>query len=425
MQRIRGLGTGQTNPEAAVSLRALGQMVGLTPPFSTLDMINRLKMPISFHQEITTPPGTALSGTVDLTLFSDGRYSFKVDMHDSGADPYTFRVRCAITTPGGIILLFQASGHTDGRLSSFGTIHRDFHHREESTHELIQPNWLDIRAGSMSVGKSYEDAGLLSTVEDIAKDLLGFLVADVTFGAGLALVIAVSAEVSKAAGANFVGPGGLVGVAVAGGVVWTFGPSAIIAAVVAGVAAGAVTEALIRHRQLRQDEYDFAREVFGDTLPPIEQIFVTNLANTGGRKFTWPNVDGNILLNLGDGDSFDNPMGHVEGKNMTPGEAYTTQGQVLIHELTHAWQIARFNFVPGLVCRRVSGGANYTPGPSDGDWSSDFGSEQQAAVVDHWFGKYGRGWTSIADLREKLRTQDAMKNEYFHYIANNIRLGQN
>src|ERR1043166_5795852 len=225
MQRIRGLGTGQTNPEAIISLRALGQMVGLTPPFSTLDMINRLKMPISFHEVVTTPSGTALGGTVDLTLFSDGRYSFTVDMHDSGFDPYTFRVRCAFTTPGGIILLFQASGHTDGTGSSlFGTIHRDFHHREDGPRPMIQPNWLDIRAGSMSVGKSYEDAGLLSTVEDIAKDLLGFLVADVTFGAGLALVIAVSAEISKAADANFVGPGGLVGVAVAGGVVWSFGP---------------------------------------------------------------------------------------------------------------------------------------------------------------------------------------------------------
>ena len=423
MQSIRGLGTGQTNPEAQVSLRALGRMVGLTPPFSTLDMINRLKMPIHRHEVITTPAGTQLGGSVDLKLFSDGRYSFHVDMHDSGPDPYRFRVRCAFNTPGGVILLFQTSGHTDGFLSNpFGTIHRDFHHNEDSDNPMIQPNWLDIRGGSMSVSKSYDDVGLLSTVEDIAKDLLGFLVADVTFGAGLALVIAVSAEISKAADANFVGPGGLIGVAVAGGVVWTFGPSAIIAAVVAGVVAGAVTDALIRHRQIHLDEYAFAQVVFGDTLPPMEKLYLTNISTDGGRKYTWPNVDGNILLNLG--DAFDDPMGHVEGTDMTLGAAYTTRGQVLIHELTHAWQIDRFNFVPGVVCRRISGGTSYTPGPSDGDWSSDFGSEQQAAVVDHWFGNYGRGWTSTADLNAKLATQDAMKDPYFHYIANNIRLKQ-
>lgn len=424
MQSIRGLGTGQTNPEGVISLRALGQMAGLTPPFSTLDMINRLKMSISFHEVITTPAGTQLGGAVDLTLFSDGGYSFTVDMHDSGPDPYRFRVRCAFNTPGGIILLFQTSGHTDGTLSNpFGTIHRDFHHHEDGKNPMIQPNWLDIRAGSMSVSKSYDDVGLLSTVEELAKDLLGFLIADVTFGAGLALVIAVSAEISEAAGANFAGPGGLVGVAVAGGVVWTFGPSAIIAAVVAGVVAGAVTDALINHRQIHQDEYDFAGVVFGDTLPPMEKLYLTNLSHDGGRKYTWPNVDGNILLNLG--DAFDDPMGHVEGNSTEAGAAYTTRGQVLIHELTHAWQIARFNFVPGLACRRVTGGASYSPGPADGDWGSDFGLEQQARVVDRWFGIHGKGWVNTVDLAKKLAMPEAIKDDYFHYIANNIRLGQN
>lgn len=417
MQGIRALGTIQSDPEAAISLISLGGMTGLMPSFSVLDMLQRLKTPVSFHAEVITPSGTALGGTVDLTLFSDGGYSFVVDMHDSGFDPYTFRVRCALNTPGGIILLFQASGHTDGTGSSiFGTIHRDYHHREDGNNPLIQKNWIDIRAGSMSVSKSYEDAGLLSTVEDIAKDLLGFLVADVTFGASLALVIAVSAEVSKATDANFVGPGGLVGVAVAGGIVWTFGPSAIIAAVVAGVVAGAVTDALIEHRQIHQDEYDFAQVVFGDTLPPMEKLYLTNLSHDSGRKYTWPNVDGNILLNLG--DAFGDPVHHNDG-------GYPTQGQVFIHELTHAWQIARFNFVPGLVCRRLTGGASYTPGPADGDWHSDFGLEQQAAVVDRWFGAYGMGWANLDDLRAKLSTQPAMKDPYFHYIANNIRLAEN
>ncbi len=424
MQTIRGLGLGLTDPEPIVSIRALGARVGLSPTFSVLDMIARLKAPISFHDVITTPSGTALGGTVDLTLFSDGRFSFNVHMHDSGLDPYRFRVRCALTSPGGTILLFQTSGHTDGALSNpGGTIHRDFDHHEDNRHPLIQPNWLDIRRASLSVSKSYEDVGALSTIEDIAKDLLGFIIADLTLGASLAVVIAVSAEISKAADANVAGPGGLVGVLVAGGVVWTFGPSAIIAAVVAGVAAGAVTDALIKHRQLRQDEYDFAQVVFDGTLPPIENIYVTNLSHDGGRKYTWPNVDGNILLNLG--DAFDDPVHHAEGASTTAGDSYITQGQVLIHELTHAWQIARFDFTPGLVCRVVTGGSSYTPGPSDGDWSGDFGLEQQAAVVDRWFGTYGFGWTSPADLKTRLDSQKALHDPYFHYIANNIRLGVN
>jgi hypothetical protein len=420
MQGILALGSNQTNPAPFVSVKALGAAVGLAPTFSVLETIRRLKTPVSFHADVVTPSGTALGGTVDLTLFSDGRYSFHVHMHDSGLDPYTFRVRCAVTTPGGIVLLFQASGHTDGTLSNpTGTIHRDFQHDEDDRNPLIQANWLDVRAGVLSVSKSYDDAGLLSTVEDIAKDLLGFLVADVTLGAGLALVIAVSAEVSRATDANFVGPGGLVGVIVAGGIVWTFGPSAIIAAVVFGIAAGAVTDALIQHRHLRQDEYDFAQVVFDGTLPPIEKIFVTDLSHDGGRKYTWPNVDGNILLNLG--DAFDDPVHHAEG-NGKKGDAYVTQGQVFIHELTHAWQIARLNFAPGLICRSVTGGSSYTPGPPDGNWHSDFGLEQQAAVVDRWFGYYGFGWTDPADLKDKLNSQSARTDPYFHYIEQNIRL---
>src|ERR1043166_1418195 len=127
MQSIRALGINQTNPPPVVSIKALGALVGLTPIFGVLEMIHRLKAPVSFHATIVTPSGTALGGTVDLTLFSDGRYSFNVRMHDSGFDPYTFRVRCAVTTPGGIVLLFQTSGHTDGTGSNpFGTIHRTF-----------------------------------------------------------------------------------------------------------------------------------------------------------------------------------------------------------------------------------------------------------------------------------------------------------
>ena len=57
MQTIRGLGLGLTDPEPIVSIRALAARVGLSPTFSVLDMIARLKAPISFHDVITTPSG--------------------------------------------------------------------------------------------------------------------------------------------------------------------------------------------------------------------------------------------------------------------------------------------------------------------------------------------------------------------------------
>ena len=415
MKSLRNVATAQLNPPSSVSTRALAQMVNMPSPVSLSRLIDALMAPVSFHAGITTPAGTALGGTVDVTLFSDGRYSFNVHMHDSGFDPYTFRVRCTVQAPSGVTVLFQTSGHTDGTGSNpFGHVNRNFDHHEVGQNNAIQQYWIDVRASSMSVSKSYEDAGALHTIEDIAKDLLGFLVADVTFGAGLALVIAASAELADSLDASFVGPGGLVGVAVAGGVVWVFGPSAIIAAVVAGVAAGAITDAMIKHRQMTSEEYRFASTVFGNTLPPRERFYITNLSHGGGHKYTWPNVDGSILLNLD--DAFDHPMDYASS-------GYNTKGQVFIHELVHAWQIQTKSFIPGMLCKTVfeTGSYDYVAGQA---WS-DFGLEQQAAIVDRWFGTYANGWDTIEDVIKNLATKAAIDNPSFGYIANNIRLGQN
>lgn len=417
MKSLRDIATAQLEPPAAVSTKALARMVNMPFPASVSRLIDALMAPVTLHADIRTPAGTALGGTADVTLFADGRYSFDVDMHDSGLDPYTFRVRCAVQDPtNGVTILFQTSGHTDGTGSNLlGHINRDFHHHEEGQNLMFRQNWLDVRTSSMSVGKSYEDAGALHTIEDIAKDLLGFLVADVTFGAGLALVIAASAELADSLDASFVGPGGLAGVAVAGGVVWVFGPSAIIAAVVAGVAVGAVTDAMIKHRQLTSEEYRFASTVFGETLPPRQRIYVTNLSHDGGHKYTWPNLDGSILLNLG--DAFADPMGHTDG-------TYTTKGQVLIHELVHAWQIRTESFIPGVLCKALSKTGSYTYGLTGQAWTT-FGLEQQAAIVDQWFGTHADSWTSIEEVISKLKSPPAIGDPRFGYIANNIHLGQN
>jgi hypothetical protein len=393
-------------------------MVNLGSPVSLFRLMDVLAEPVTFHSEILTPPGTALGGTVDLTFFSDGRSSFIVHMHDSGFDPYTFRVRCAAKAPSGVTLLFQTSGHVDGTGSDlFGDPDRNFDINEERQNPLIKAYWLDVRSSAVSVSKSYEDVGALDTIEDIAKDLLGFLIADVTFGVGLALVISASAEIADSLDATFVGTGGLVGVAVAGGVVWVFGPSAIIAAVVAGVAAGAITDAMIDHKQMSVEEYRFASTVFGDgTLPPREKFFLTNLSHGGGRKYTWPNLDGSILMNLG--KAFDDPMGYTDAEN-----GYTTRGQVFIHEMVHAWQIRTESFIPGIICKAQTRTSSYTP--SVGEEWGPMGLEQQAAIVDGWFGTYAKDWTTIEDVVRKLGDQPAVRDPRFVYIENNIRLGQN
>jgi hypothetical protein len=222
MESLRSVASASQITPTLIRVRALAGIVGMTGTISLSKLMAALLAPVSFHANITTPSGTALGGTVDITLSNNGNFSFNVHMHDSGYDPYDFRVRCAVQSPGGLTLLFQTSGHTDGTGSDLlGSPNRDFNHNENGFNAQIKAFWLDVRASSMSVSKSYQDSGVLSTLEDVAKDLLGFLIADVTFGAGLALAVCVSADLANAFGASFVGPGGLVGVVTAGGVVWT------------------------------------------------------------------------------------------------------------------------------------------------------------------------------------------------------------
>ena len=122
-------------------------MVGLTPrPFSALDMINRLKMPISFHEAITTPPALRWAAPSISRYSATARYSFAVHMHDSGSDPYTFRVRCALTIhrAESSYCFKRAATPTapaptrSAQSTAISTID------EDGRHVLIQPNWLDI-----------------------------------------------------------------------------------------------------------------------------------------------------------------------------------------------------------------------------------------------------------------------------------------
>ena len=166
---------------------------------------------------------------------------------------------------------------------------------------------------------------------------------------------------TDAAGSLFEGPGGLVGVMTAGTALLVAGPGMVVPALIGGTAAG---NALIRHRHMRPDERAFAEQVFGASLPPNDRIVLTNLTGLKGAKFVCPNIAGDILVNLG--PAYDNPTGYADDK-------YPSPGKVLIHELTHVWQIHHARFVPGLVCEGIGnqiGGAPYRPGQAGRPWST-------------------------------------------------------
>ena len=234
-----------------------------------------------------------------------------------------------------------------------------------------------------------------------------------TAGATIGVVIGLGSEVGHLFGN--LGLGGTFGV-IGGVVVYVFSGN-VVMATVAGVAVGLVTNALIKQRPISQAEYDLANNnVFNGTLPPPDQIILTNLAGLGGRAFTMPGVDGKIYVNLG--DAYGDPVNYTV--------SYRVKGQLLVHELTHVWQIHHASFLPGFVCQGIVNQANfiaghnvYEYGPPGPPWSA-FNLEQQGAIVDQWFG---------GDRQEAVGRPGSSKamdpnDLYFGYIANNIRQGR-
>jgi hypothetical protein len=105
---------------------------------------------------------------------------------------------------------------------------------------------------------------------------------------------------------------------------------------------------------------------------------------------------------------------------LTGNGAYPAKGELMIHELTHAWQIAHNTFVPGFVCSGIVNQANYVMGDdvyaygaAGPPWSS-FNLEQQGQIVNQWFG--GDGNSSA------WRAMD-QENPYYPYISGNILTG--
>ncbi|MBV9251046.1 MAG: hypothetical protein JO227_17580 [Acetobacteraceae bacterium] len=374
--------------------------------------ITILPSQITQSQPVLTPAGTALGGTVTMTLWSNGNYSVQYNMHDSGIPDYDFQLRAIFVTPGGLSFAAAHNGHVEGTVSTTLTHapNRDDNHTDTGHSPFIQTNWPDVVKGTLWVTKDYSATGVIGVFDDMAKAALD--VAAGTAG-GTIGVVGLGSEIGQLFGN--LGIGGTFGV-IGGIVVYVFSGN-VVMATVAGVAIGLVTNALIKQRPISQAEYDLANEVFNGTLPPRDQIILTNLSGLGGRAFTMPGVDGKIYINLG--DAYSDPIDY------TANNSYPAKGQLLVHELTHAWQIHHASFLPGFVCQGVVNQANYLIGQNVYDYGapgapwSAFNLEQQGAIVDQWFGGNRRETVNRPASHAPMDQNDP----YFTYIANNIRQG--
>ena len=157
----------------------------------------------------------------------------------------------------------------------------------------------------------------------------------------------------------------------------------------------------VQHRTMTNEELEVARHVFQGSLRLSDEIILTNLAGFDHRPFTVPSHAGGATVNLGSLYVHGGPIVDMP---------------VLIHELTHVWQIQRSLLPEGFLCdaallqlKNEFGDSvyDYTSGEQ---WST-YNLEQQAQIVDDWF----RGVDSHVG-----RT---LGSPLFRYVNGNVRLG--
>ncbi len=403
----------------SLNVGEVATFMNLQHPVSIRDLLARVEaLPpsLTLSQEVVT--GAALGGSVTLTVDRHGAYTFSGSMRATGFPSFAYTVMATVRSDGGVTLATRHSGHVYGTDTPGN--------REDTWTEtgsdpevakLLRNAWPRVSDGSLTVSYSEEVAGTLGTAVDILVDLGEFVVAAATLGSSVACCLLIGSELHDV-GINLPGLGGVVGLGVVAGVAYIYGPFSVVPAIVAGVAAGAVVDSMIKIRSLDSgsgrngDETGFARQVFGDSLD-FDRIRVTNLSGLGGRAFTTPAADGTIMVNIG--NAFDDPTHAV-----FPG-TYPVGGQILIHELTHAWQLEHASlddgYIPGLMCEGIYnqaalGHAAYRYGPAGPAWSS-FNLESQGAIVDQWF----------AGTRERPPRPMDVEDPYYGYIRNNILSG--
>jgi hypothetical protein len=386
------------------------------------------EQPVVFDEPLVTADGVALGGHHTLTIQRDGTYRYQGHFRATGVPSFDVSLVTTLgyavpvpgsPTPAAVQFAFPAHGRVHGTNEPGERVHSwDM----QGSLSLLKAQWNVARQGRISRKLEF-DTDWFGPAGEVA----GFLAQVIAFGtafgtAGVAIVVA--GEAADHLNIEQLVLPGLVGVVVAGAAGFVFGPIALFPAFVVGAA---VTAATVKQRHMSDEEKAFADQVFKGKLPS-DRVLLTNLVGFGERPFTAPGPGGAILVNLGKG--FDDPVRYTGKGGDRLG--VNAPGQLLIHELTHAWQIGNESFTPEYYCRAVStalgtvGGdmSAYGYGTAGGSWSS-FGTEQQGSIVDEWFA----GSNNPSDGPQKgyppmhSIDQGPDQNPYFRYIRDNVRTG--
>jgi hypothetical protein len=396
-------------PELREIKPILAPALGLPSPLSITTLM-RLFDGVETRR-FTAPIDTdAMHGEAELIVDSSGKYTFRGTVRATGLPSFAYKVRATLRTQGGALFAIEATGEVFGLDTPK---HSESHWDEGSVSDQIRRFWIEIRLSATFETETEKNLiGTIGTVVSVAETVVELYVA-AQFRGVIGVVVILGIKLGSAGGTAFISPNILAGITVSAGVLVLFGPSAIIPALVGGTVTAAIAD--IRHRRINRDEIALAKQVYKEQLP-YDLIVITDLYNpsttdTGqalDREFTFPALDGGIWVNMG--KNFDQTLG-VDANGR---KAYSQPGQLLIHELAHAWQIANTNKAT-LACKALTDG-NYTFGVERVDRHvpfREFGPEEQASIVDSWFGQFvGR-----------LESAEALRDAKFLYIHHNIRAG--
>jgi hypothetical protein len=402
-------------PEMQVVPGNLASVLGLSQPLSLTELTRHFDQP-----EVRNLQGDldadALHGAMEFIMRSDGTYTFRGHLSATGLPSFAYRVQASVRCADGVVIVVEASGRVFGK-DTPGRDRRDWN--ENGTSDAIRQYWTALRLDPrLETDLQKNLAGVIGTLVDVAKTVVETYVA-AQFAGVVGAVIVLGGELGAATGVTFKNPHILAGVTVGSAVLLVFGPSAIIPALVAGTATALLTD--IQFRAMNDEEIALAFKVFKGTLP-IDRILLTNLYNPTNtsagflaREFTIPGIaDGKILVNMG--KNFEHTL-EPDVQQSVRGSSYQARGQVLIHELVHAWQIHHTTFLPGLLCKSLAS-ANYKYDEAKvrehASWSKSFDLEGQGAIVDRWFG----------DNRDALDQFKAINDDRFFYVSQHIRTGK-
>ena len=390
----------------------LGTALQLGEPLSLTALTRHLEQPEerSFRAPLDAD---ALHGEVEFIIRSDGTYTFRGHVRATGFPSFAYRVQVAIrSASAGIVVVVQTKGRVFGT-DTPGDRQRSWD--ESNSSPSLRQFWMGLRADAQLETNLEKDlSGVTRAVLDVATVIVETYVA-AQFAGAVGAVLVLGAELGSAMGQTFINPNVLAGITVGAGILLVFGPGAIIPALVAGT--GTALLADIRSRSLNEAEMALARTVFRDTLP-FDRIRITDLYSPShnekgfvAREFVVLGIDGSILVNMG--KNFDHTL-EADVQAAVRG-SYSNPGEVLIHELTHAWQIHHSFFTPGLLCDALLN-RNYQYDKAKvsarAPWS-DFGVEEQATIVNEWFGKYNM---------VGLQSPEALNDERFFYVTQYLRL---